>query len=139
MRIKKGLLTLIILAFAGVFFISIGVLIASDVPDDVSIENDGYKKDKKGPVALSHLKHNQEYKVVCVACHHVYEDGKNIWKEGDPTQKCSECHDPLKKQEEVLKLQLAYHKNCKSCHKKAIVDGKKDAPYKKCTGCHAKK
>ena len=45
-----------------------------------------------------------------------------------------------KKQEEVDKLQNAYHKNCKTCHKKLVKENKsKNAPYKKCTDCHQKK
>lgn len=42
---------------------------------------------------FSHESHSQEYKVACTVCHHVYENGKNIWNEGMPIQKCSECHD----------------------------------------------
>ncbi len=130
-------------AFIGVLvcfmFVAGGALTAADVPEKVTIENSGYKKDKKGPVILSHKKHSAEYKVACTECHHVYKDGKNVWKEGDPVKKCSECHNPKKKQGKILKLQNAYHKNCKSCHKKIIKAGKGKPPFKKCTQCHQKK
>ena len=137
---RKGLLTLVIVALTGLLFIAAGALTAGDVPDvpdEVTIENEGYKKDKKGPVKLSHKKHTEEYKVACTDCHHDYQDGNNVWKEGDPVQKCSACHNPLKKEGEVKKLQNAYHRNCKNCHK-ALEEGKK-APFKKCTECHQKK
>ena len=140
MRMDKKLLTLLMIIFTGLLFLTMGVLTAADVPDEVTIQEEGYKKDKKGPVILSHKKHTVEYKVACADCHHEYKDGKNVWKEGDPVKKCSECHDPLKKQGNAMKLQSAYHKNCKNCHKALVTEGKsKTAPYKKCTGCHQKK
>jgi hypothetical protein len=133
-------LTLIMVVFAGILFLTVGVLTAADVPDDVTIENKGYQKDKKGPVKLSHKKHSVDYQVACTDCHHEYKDGKNVWKEGAPVKKCSECHNPLKKDGKIKKLQNAYHRNCKNCHKEVIAkDSKKKAPFKKCTECHQKK
>lgn len=132
-----------------------GALIAADkaakepieAPEVVTIENKGYKKDKKGPVKFQHKKHQDEYKNVedkkieCTECHHKYDENKkNTWKEGDPVQKCGaeDCHDPLKKKDKIKKLQIAYHKNCKDCHKALVKAGKKkdkEAPYKKCKTC----
>ena len=133
---KKGALTWILIALTGLFFLTVGVITAADAPDDIKIENEGYKKDKKGPVALSHKKHHEEYKVKCSDCHHEYKDGKNVWKDSDPVKKCGECHNPLKKDGKIEKLQNAYHRNCKNCHK--ALEGKK-APFKKCNDCHEKK
>jgi hypothetical protein len=59
-----------------------------------------------------------------------------MWKEGSPVKKCVECHDPLKNEGKVKKLMLAFHKNCKDCHKKAADEEGKEAPHKKCEGCH---
>ena len=139
---NKKLLTLVTVVFTGLLFLTVGALIAADVPvpDEVTIENKGYKKDKKGPVKLTHKKHSEEYKVACADCHHDYKDGKNVWKDTDPVKKCSECHNPLKKEGKVKKLQNAYHRNCKNCHKAYIKDHPDSkAPYKKCTKCHQKK
>ena len=136
MKTKKGISTIIIIATIAIFATA-GILIANDVPDNVSIENEGYKKDKKPAVLLSHKAHSADYKVACVDCHHVYEDGKNTWKEGDAVKKCVECHDPNKKQGTTVKLQNAFHKNCKNCHKEVDPESKK-APSKKCTDCHGK-
>ena len=124
--------------FTGLIFFSAGTLIAAQtVPGDVLIENKDYKKDKKRPVPFSHKKHVAEYGATCTDCHHVYKDGKNVWKEGDHVEKCSKCHDPLKNTKEgdvkVMKLQNAYHKNCKNCHKE-----KDKGPFKKCNDCHKK-
>ena len=137
---NKRLLTLVMVVFTGLFFLTVGALTAADVPDEVTIENEGYQKDKKGPVKLSHKKHSVDYKVACTDCHHDYKDGKNVWKEGEPVKKCSECHSPLKKDGKIKKLQNAYHRNCKNCHKAYIKDNPDSkAPYKKCTKCHQKK
>jgi len=146
---KKGMLTLVMVAFTVLSFLAVGTFTAAnvtDAPDVVKIENEGYKSDKKGHVNLSHKKHQVEYinpdgnKISCAECHHEYKDGKNVWKEGQPVKKCGDCHDPKKKVDKVKKLQLAYHSNCKNCHKALVKAGKsKNAPYKKCTGCHQKK
>ena len=106
-----------------------------EVADEIVIENQGYETDKKKPVKLSHKKHNEEYQISCAQCHHVYEDDKNVWKEGDHVEKCIFCHDPTMKQEDILKLQSAFHNNCRTCHKEISQEGK-EAPYKKCTECH---
>jgi hypothetical protein len=133
----KAKLRLIMAAiFTGLIFLAVGALTAADVPDVISIENKGYKSDKKGPVKLTHKKHSVDYKVKCDECHHVFKDGKNVWKEGDPVQKCSACHDPEEKKAGADKLQTAFHKNCQTCHKQ-LKD--KEAPYKKCNDCHQSK
>ena len=135
---KKGTFTIIVLAVTCLSFVIAGTLIAADLTDEIVIEHDSYKKDKKGPVKLSHKKHVEEYKAACDACHHEYEDGKNVWTEKDPVKKCIECHDSAESKDKVKKLQIAFHKNCKSCHKEANKDGK-EAPEKKCNDCHEKK
>jgi hypothetical protein len=135
----KKLLTLLTVVVAGFLFLSVGALTATDVPDEIMLENEGYAKDIKGPVKLTHKKHSEDYKVACTDCHHVFKDGKNVWKEGDPVQKCSECHDPKGKDPKVLKLQNAYHKNCKDCHKALQKEGKPTGPFRKCNDCHEKK
>ena len=140
---KKRFLGVLTIILTGLLFLSVGVLTAADKtdsPDEVTIENKGYKADKKGPVKLNHKKHNKEYKVACADCHHDYKDGKNVWKEGQPVKKCAECHNPLKKDGKTKKLQNAYHKNCKTCHKALVKEKKSEkAPFKKCNDCHQKK
>lgn len=133
---KSTLRLIMTVFFTGLIFLSVGILTAADQPDLIVIQNKGYKSDKKGAVKLTHKKHAEEYKVKCEECHHIYKDGKNAWKEGDPVQKCSECHDPNEKKGAADKLQLSFHKNCHTCHK----DNKdKKAPYSKCNDCHQAK
>lgn len=107
------------------------------VPDKIILEGEGYKSDRKGPVDFSHLSHIEDYEVSCKECHHLYKDGKNVWEEGDPVKKCSSCHSPLESKGNVKKLSIAFHENCKTCHKKAVAEGiSEDAPYKSCYHCH---
>jgi len=133
---KKRPLTVLILIVAGLVFLTAGMLTAASAPDEVVIENKGYKADKKGRVNLTHKKHSEDYKVLCADCHHQYENGKNVWKDADPVKKCIDCHDPEAKKDNADKLQNAFHKNCQGCHKE-LKD--KEAPYKKCNDCHEKK
>lgn len=106
-----------------------------DVIDVIIIENQGYTTDKKGSVEFSHLKHSEEYGISCIQCHHLYEDGVNLWKKGDHVDKCVVCHDPAVEKDDVMKLQNAFHQNCRDCHKAMSEEGK-EAPYKRCSDCH---
>ena len=110
--------------------------------NDITVENTGYKKDRRGPVMLTHTKHSLDYGVSCWDCHHVYEeddkDKKNTWSPLSTTQKCNECHDPLKVQDKAMKLQTAYHMNCKGCHKDLAGQNKKTGAFRKCLKCHEK-
>ena len=136
---RKGNGTMVLLVVCGLAFLAMGTLqAASDVkpPKEVKIYSEAFKDHKKGPVLLKHEEHAVNHKIACTECHHVIKDGKNVWKEGDPVQKCSACHDPDEKKGNVDKLQNAYHKNCQGCHKE--LKGK-EAPYKKCNDCHEKK
>ena len=131
---KKGALTKILLLSIGLTFLASGVLTAADVTEKIVIDNKGYSKDIKGPVNFSHLKHSKDYGVACTDCHHEYKDGNNIWKEGDAVKTCVTCHDPEKTQDNVPRLMMAFHNNCRDCHKNS---GKDTAPSK-CNDCHAK-
>ena len=77
---------------------------------------------------FAHRKHAKEFRIACSECHHVYENGKNIWNEGMSIQKCSECHDaPLSKGREdlVASFQLTKfldHPSCARCHRKGEGD-----------------
>jgi hypothetical protein len=136
---RRNVLVLLGVMVSMAVFVGIGALIAADLPDEINIHSDAFATHKKGPVTLSHKKHTVDYKIACTECHHVYKDGKNVLKKGDPIQKCSECHDPVKSEGKVKKLMLAYHKNCQGCHKDLEKAGKPTGPTKKCNDCHAKK
>lgn len=136
---KKGWAVVTIIA---AFLVSLGLMAwvyAADQPQAVfKIDNDkSFFKDgkrTKPPVEFTHLKHSKDYKIACTDCHHLYKDGKNVWKEGQKVQKCSECH-KAQDQGKVVSLQNAYHKNCKDCHTKLKNEGKKTGPVL-CAQCH---
>ena len=134
--INRLILTLICIS-SGLIILYSGVIIADDMPEDIVIDNRDYPSDRKGPVEFSHLIHNEDYEVECDQCHHEYEDGENVWEEDDPVKKCSECHSPVKNQDNIKNLRLSFHRNCKNCHKDLAKEGiSEDAPYRKCAGCH---
>jgi hypothetical protein len=106
--------------------------------DVIILDTEGYKKDRKGPVEFSHRKHAQDYRVLCWECHHEYKGKENVWVPWAETKKCQECHDPVKKEITEIKLQKAYHLNCKGCHKTLAEEDKRTGAYRKCAGCHKK-
>ncbi len=113
-------------------------------PDDITIKAGIWTSHTKSAVHLTHKKHAEDYKIACDKCHHVFKDGKNVWKQGDPVQKCEACHNEptiegekkLPPDQQKLNLKIAFHDNCQGCHK----EEKKNKPDTKapitCTGCH---
>jgi len=113
---------------------------SGEVPDAFLIEHKDMKpKDLKPGVAFTHLKHSVDYKLSCTECHHKYEGGQNVWKEGDKVHKCDECHDMVKEEGKQYKLKNAFHHNCQDCHKELEKAGKAAGPTKKCNDCHTGK
>jgi len=112
---------------------------AQEAPEEIVINNAVYKTDRKGSVLFSHSEHADGYVESCDGCHHEYKDGQNIWEEGQPVKKCFSCHDPSKRDGRIRKLNIAYHKNCKGCHRELAREGGTQAPYRQCTDCHEKR
>jgi predicted aldo/keto reductase-like oxidoreductase len=132
---KKNLVAGFILIVSALVFLTAGMPTAADVAEVIVIDNKGYDQDRRGPVNFSHKKHAEDYKVACDECHHEFENGKNVWKEGDPVKQCIECHDPIEKKGNAEKLQTAFHKIARD----ATGMKDKEAPFKRCTDCHEKK
>ena len=105
----------------------------------ILLNNPGYKKERKGPVEFPHKRHAYEYRLFCWDCHHVYKDGENVWVPWGETKRCSQCHDPKKKEPNKIMLQKAFHYQCKGCHKELAKKKKNTGAYRKCGGCHLKK
>ena len=62
------------------------VVTAADVdkgPDEMEIKSTLWEKHTKAPVKFTHKQHYEDLKIACSECHHVFEGGKNVWKEGD--------------------------------------------------------
>jgi len=90
-------------------------------------------KRTKPSVVFTHLNHWQKYNTPCATCHHKYENGENVWTEGDTVEKCVTCH-KIETQGKAVKLRTAFHRQCKNCHKGLVDQGIK-APYR-CNECH---
>ena len=130
----KRILRLLFIAFTSLMFLTIGLLTAEEMPEEIKIYNEGYKRKVYKPVLFTHLVHSEDYGIECSNCHHTYKDGENVWEEGDPVQKCIACHSPTKKQgEKVHRLVFAYHFNCKNCHRE------NESGPTECKDCHTKK
>lgn len=109
---------------------------ASSDGDYMLLDKHVFKYRKAGPVKFNHDEHFDSYGLDCKECHHKFSNGKNVWTEDDPVQPCEACHDPVKAQGKLYRLQDAFHKNCKGCHLEmngGDVNG--SAPFK-CSGCH---
>ncbi len=123
------------------------VAVAGDIPDQITMNSSLWPEHTKGLVEFTHKKHAEDYGIACTECHHKYENGKNVWKEGDPVQKCEECHNEptikgekkLPKDQQKLNLKLAFHNNCISCHKKLKKENKQTKAPTTCSKCHPKK
>lgn len=136
--------TCVSIAAALVFAAAVLAFAATQAPDDLVIKSALWGTLTKAPVALTHKKHAQDYKIACDKCHHVYKDGKQVWKQGDEVQKCEACHTEktiqgekkLPPDQQKLNLKLVFHKQCIDCHKetkKTKADTK--APIT-CAQCH---
>ncbi len=133
----KRILMLLIVVFTSLMFLTIGLLTAEEIDEDseeINIHNEGYKRKLYKPVLFTHLVHNEDYGIDCSECHHDYKDGENVWEEGDLVQQCVVCHNPKQKLgENAHRLPIAYHFNCKGCHKEV-----EEGPVE-CKECHEKK
>jgi hypothetical protein len=147
-RVKKGRLCLSLvlagLLVCGVAFIGTAAE-EQEVEDVIMIKSDLWDKHTKPAVKLTHKKHAEDHGVACKECHHVFEDGKNVWEEGDHVQKCQECHtEPtirgekrLPEAQQKLNLKLAFHNNCGGCHKTLKRENPDTTAPVTCNECHA--
>jgi hypothetical protein len=142
--IQRKSLLCISLAAVMMFAAAVFVYAADKGPEVITIKAALWPTPTKQVAPFTHKKHNEEYKIACDQCHHVYKDGKNTWKEGDKVEKCEKCHtEPTIQGEkklppDQLKLNLknTMHQQCQGCHQKL----KKEKPDTKapvtCAGCH---
>jgi hypothetical protein len=131
--LKNRLLTHLSVTLTGLVFLGTGFLTAEEVPDKIKIYNEGYRRKLYEPVDFPHAAHAEDYGIACDECHHNYQNGKNVWQEGDPVKRCIVCHNPNKAQGKVVRLVFAYHFKCRNCHRE------NGAGPVECSDCHTKK
>jgi hypothetical protein len=149
---KKRLLLVLTSAALGVVFLFALVYATQQAPETITMESKVFSERSKSLVTFPHAKHNVDYKIACTESHHLYKDGKNVWKEGDEVKKCDACHTEAKppkaaegeaklsKAEKIKKYYYsAIHENCVECHKDLMKAGKAKAAPTKCAECHPKK
>ena len=150
---KRSVLLIPAIVVMATLFIATGILAAS-APDVITMNSKEYAKHTKGLVQFAHKKHAAEYGATCGDCHHD-DKGKPLeLKEGDPVQRCVECHketgkkpkgEKLSKKEKIIKYQKeAMHANCIGCHKdfnkkKKLKKNDPKAAPTTCKNCHPKK
>lgn len=128
----KGRLLLVFMMLIIPVWMLSDLAMCQDPPEEIMINNSGYRRKVHGGVAFPHLAHSEDYGFECKECHHEYKKGENVWEEGDPVKRCIVCHNPKKKQGRVPRLQFAYHFSCRKCHRE-IESG----PIE-CKECHQK-
>lgn len=130
---------------AMVVFSAVFVVMAQQkVADEFDIKAGLWANPTKAPVKLTHKKHAEDHKVACTECHHIYKDGKNVWKDGDSVEKCDKCHNEptiqgekkLSPEQQKLNLKLAFHNNCWPCHRKFKKDNPETKAPVTCAQCH---
>jgi hypothetical protein len=146
---KRSLFVLTAAALSVVFLFAFVYATTGTCPDTITMESKLFPTHKKSLVTFTHAKHNGYCDSKCANCHHVYKDGKNVWKEGDAVQKCAECHKEAKaptgadapKLSKAEKIKTYYysaiHENCVGCHKELKKAAKPTGPTT-CSKCHPK-
>jgi hypothetical protein len=143
---KKYLLSYT-LVLGGLVFHTFGMqpYAASEVPDEIDMENEAYEEHKRDIVVFSHKSHSETYseaqpeffKAGCGECHHDENKKPLDLKPGDDVKGCIACHSkpgrmPVKEKRALRKSgltkaerksnKLAYHAdvlhdNCRGCHR----------------------
>lgn len=103
------------LILLAVVFILMGSPVNSQ--EDIATVNDAaFKTHIRPTVIFPHQKHiGMAIISDCNACHHVYQNGKQVEAEDSVGMECSECHYGKGKDrpEDLIRI---YHLQCKGCH-----------------------
>ena len=105
------------------------VLALAYAQEDIKyLEHDIFVDRQRPAASFSHELHADTEGIDCLECHHVYENGQNVWDDSQETD-CTTCHG-LREAGKVVSAMKAFHTNCKGCH-----DEKGKGPVT-CGECH---
>lgn len=80
-------------------------------------DNSDFQKPKRPGAVFEHDEHNEMAEIDdCAVCHHVYEDKKLVEDESSEDSRCSDCHSLKAGEENSISLEVAFHRQCKTCH-----------------------
>ncbi len=108
---------------------AIAIVTAAEVNKGAATYTIDKCKERKSAVTFHHYQHQNIQGVTCKTCHHKMVEGKT-------PRACFECHQ-CKKQGKIPSARMAFHKNCRGCHRTMKKEGKKTGPTT-CSGCHPK-
>lgn len=80
------------------------------------LKNDSFIERQRAGAVFSHTLHADKAEIDCLACHHIYKNGENVWDDSAETE-CAECH-KVESASKTMPLMKAFHSNCKGCHEK---------------------
>lgn len=122
------------------------LIVTADVPEEdvLVLDSPLYQEHTWPVVSFNHTMHFDDLGYDCTECHHLYKGGENVWDEDQGVKKCQECHNeptvknerrlPIPKQK--LNLKLAFHDNCKGCHRTYNHENDTDSAPIRCQDCH---
>lgn len=125
MRNSKGVWLMIVMV---TFMVATCVYAQEEV---LKLEHKAFEKRQRPGVIFSHGKHFEA--IDCMACHHFYVSGENVWDESRETN-CAACHG-LEDEGKKMGLMRAFHENCVGCHRETKAAAGQTLPVM-CGECH---
>lgn len=93
-------------------------------------------RQEKPLVKFSHRRHDKQG-IACEQCHHDYQRGRNLWRQGQPVKKCQACHGLIARTGRP-DVKNAFHRQCKGCHLALRKTRRPGGPVN-CEGCHRRR
>ena len=114
-----------------ILFSFVAVMTAMSQDDMAFVDDSAFTAKMRPNARFAHDEHNDNANLECVACHHVYENGKRVEDETSEDKQCSECHMKEGKDPKIVMADV-FHRRCKGCH-----EDRKQGPVM-CSECHVK-
>lgn len=111
MKTKKIALYVVVAGLASLFIFG-----AAYAQDEIQwLEHDIFVGRERPAAVFSHAVHADDLGIDCLECHHIYENGENVWDDSEESD-CTACH-KLEAEGKKMPAVKAFHANCQGCHK----------------------